>query len=118
MNAAARALAEGAFVHTSGRSFTFSIQTFGLVLLVIAVLASALSVVYVKDLDRQLFSELQGLTQTRDTLHVEYGQLLLEQNTLGAPARVQAVAQQQLKMAIPATKDILIATVAATIQGQ
>jgi cell division protein FtsL len=110
MNAAARALAENGFVSGSGRVFTFSSQALGVVLLVIALLASALAVVYIKDLNRQLFADSENLQQTRDTLHVEYGQLLLEQNTLAAPARVQAIAEQQLEMVIPTTNNIMVAT--------
>lgn len=116
MNAAARALAEGSFASTGGRTFTFSSQTLGLILLVMAVLASAVSVVYVKNLNRELFGELQNLKQTQESLRVEHGQLLLEQNTLAAPARVQTIAAKQLNMIIPATKDILVATV--TTQNQ
>jgi cell division protein FtsL len=54
-----------------------------------------------------LFSELQTLEQARDTLHVKSSQLLLEQNTWAAPVRVQAMAQQQLGMVVPVSKDIV-----------
>jgi len=110
MNAAARALAEGSLVSTASRQFILSSQVLGMILLVIAVLASAVAVVYVKNLDRQLFIELQTLKQTHDNIGVEYGQLLLEQNTWAAPARVQVIAQRQLGMGIPATKDISVVT--------
>jgi cell division protein FtsL len=107
MNAAARALAQGSFVNVNPRALVLSRQMLGLVLLLIALLASAVSVVYVKALDRQLFSDLQILQQTRDDLRVTAGQLLLEQNTLAAPERVQAIAQQQLNMVVPAAKDVV-----------
>jgi cell division protein FtsL len=112
MNAAARALAGGnlAPAGVRFRTITISSQMLGLILLVVAVLASAVAVVYVKNLDRQLFGDLQSLKQTRSDLHMQNGQLLLEQNTLATPARVQAVAQQQLGMGIPATKDINVVT--------
>lgn len=107
MNAAARALAQGSLANGNSRSWTFSVHTCGLILLMLAVLASALTVIYVKDLQRGLFSELQGLEQTRDSLHVQASQLLLEQNTWAAPVRVQSMAQQQLGMVVPVTKDIV-----------
>ncbi len=113
MNAAARALAEGHLAPAGLRNLSLSSQMMGLILLVVAVLASAVAVVYVKNLDRQLFGDLQTLKQTRDSLHVEYGQLLLEQNTLATPARVQAIAQRQLGMSIPATKDISVVKTAS-----
>jgi cell division protein FtsL len=106
MNAASRAL-QSSFVNVNPRVLVISRQMLGLFLLIIALLASAVSVVYVKSLDRQLFSDLQTLQQTRDDLRVEAGQLLLEQNTLAAPERVQAIAQQQLGMIVPGTKDIV-----------
>jgi|GEM_PF-186258 len=117
MNAAARALAEGTLAPAGVRTIAISSQMLGLILLVVAVLASAVAVVYVKNLDRQLFGQLQTLKQTRDGLHVEYGQLLLEQNTLATPARVQAIAQRQLGMGIPATKDISVVTTTSPVQG-
>ncbi len=109
MNAAARALTQGSFVSV-GRSLTFSSQTIGIMLLIVAVLASALCVVYVKNLNRQLFCELQTLKQTRDQLHVDSGRLSLEQNTWAASTRVQTIAQQQLNMVQPAPKDVVLVT--------
>ncbi len=117
MNAAARALAEGTLGPTGARTLTVSSQMLGLILLVITVLASAVAVVYVKNLDRQLYGDLQTLKQARDSLHVEYGQLLLEQNTLAAPARIQAIAQQQLGMGIIATKDISVINLTSPVLG-
>lgn len=111
MNAAARALAQGSLVGIDGRSLTFSRQTIGMILLVIAVLTSALAVVYVKALDRQMFSDLQALQQVHDDLHVQSGQLLLEQNTWAAPARVQVIAEQQLNMIEPTVKEVTLVTI-------
>lgn len=110
MNAASRALAQNPLITMNGRFSAISAQTWGAMLLLIAVLASALAIVYVKDLERKLFIELQGLQQTRDSLRTEWGQLLLEQNTWAAPVRVQALAQQQLGMIVPGAKDIVVAT--------
>jgi cell division protein FtsL len=110
MNAAARALTQGSLATAQIRFFTLSRQALGLILLLIAVLGSALSVVYVTAQDRQLFSDLQGLRQAHDALSVESGQLLLEQNTWATPARVQLVAQQQLGMVVPATNAITTVT--------
>ena len=111
MNAAAKALAQNSFVVRQGRSIVITPQIIGLLMLIVAVLASALSVVYIKDLDRQLFSQLQMLDQARDGLRVEWGQLLLEQNTWAAPARVQALAQNQLGMVFPDPKDVVLVSV-------
>lgn len=109
MNAAAKALAQGTFVSWGGRSLQCSTRMVGLVLLIVAVLASAMAVVYIKNFNRHLFGELQSQVQTRDELQVEWGQLLLEQNTWAAASRVQTIAEKQLGMAIPAAKDTVLA---------
>lgn len=116
MNAAARALTQSSFIAVSGRSLTFSSQMFGMMLLIVAVLASALSVVYVKNLNRQLFSELHMLKQTHEELRIESGRLSLEQNTWAASARVQALAQQQSSMVVPAPRDIVLVALPARQQ--
>lgn len=116
MNAAARALAQGSFVNVSGQAFSLSRQTLGIILLVMTVLASALSVVYVKNLDRELFSDLQTLQQARDDLNVQSGQLLLEQNTWATPTRIQSMAVQQ-GMIEPAAKDVSVAAVVLSDQN-
>jgi len=107
MNAAARALAQSSLANGSSRAWGLTAQTCGIILLILAVLTSALAVIYVKELKRGLFNDLQGLEQVRDTLRVQTSQLLLEQNTWAAPVRIQAMAQQQLRMIVPASKDIV-----------
>lgn len=110
MNAAARALTQGTFTSFNVSSLTLSSQTIGIILLIIAVLSSALSVVYVKNLNRQLFCELHTLKQTRDELHIESDRLSLEQNTWASSTRVQTIAQQQLNMTQPTSKDVVLVT--------
>src|SRR5690348_13432654 len=98
MNAAARALAQSPGVSGSIRLFVLSKEYCRLICLIMMVLVSAVAVVYVKDLNRRLFSELETLQQARDELRIESGQLLLEQNTWATQARIQQIAQQQLSM--------------------
>lgn len=110
MNAAARALAQGVFSTENVKTMVLSRQTLGLALLVTLVLLSALAVVYVKDLNRRLIGDFQALQQSRDTLQVEWGQLLLEENTWSTQARVQQIAQQKLDMVVPATQAVTVIT--------
>lgn len=110
MNAAAKAL-QGNFVNVGQNVLAISSKTLGMFLLLAAMLASAFAVVYVKALDRELFSELQTLQQKHEDLNVKWGQLLLEQNTWAAPARVQAIAQQQLGMVVPTAKEVTVISV-------
>lgn len=112
MNAAARALAQGNLANSQAYPFSFNLsrQLLGLILLIVACLGSALTVVYVKNLNRHLFCELQGLEQTRNELQIEANQLQLEQNTWSASSRIQTIAEQQMKMSLPLAKDVVLVT--------
>jgi cell division protein FtsL len=78
------------------------------VLLGLAVLVSALGVVYGKHQARSRFSELQRLTRDRDELDIEWGQLQLEQSTWATNGRVESVARDELHMVIPQANDLRI----------
>ena len=67
-------------------------------LLILAVVASALGVVYAKHQSRKLFVELNMLHQLRDAMNVEWGQLQLEQSTWATHGRIEKVARQRLGM--------------------
>ena len=74
----------------------------------VAVLGSALGVVYAKHEARSRFNELQKLTQQRDDLDIEWGQLQLEQSTWATHGRVERVAREELRMVIPQATDLRI----------
>jgi cell division protein FtsL len=74
----------------------------------VAVLGSSLAVVYGKHQSRSRFIELQRLTQQRDELDIEWGQLQLEQSTWATHGRVERVARDDLKMLIPPAADLRI----------
>ena len=74
----------------------------------VAVLASALGVVYGKQQARNRFSELQKLTTQRDDLDIEWGQLQLEQSTWATHGRVEQVAHDDLGMVTPQATDLRI----------
>lgn len=71
------------------------------------VLLAALSLIYVKDLNRQLYSELEGLQQTHEELKIQKDQLLLEQNTWAAQVRVREIAKRH-NMVLPDPSSIAI----------
>jgi len=81
MNAAARALAEGIVTRDKVFSFVTSGRSLALGFLILSVLLSAVGVIYVKDINRNLYSELQTLQKSYDALQVEASQLLLEERT-------------------------------------
>lgn len=108
MNAAARVLAQGNLFRGEYRRMTLTSEIVLVLALSLAVLLSAMAIVYVKNHERSLFSDLQTAQQNAAQLQVEWGQLLLEQSTLVTPARVQKIAQERLGMVIPSQKDIVI----------
>jgi cell division protein FtsL len=67
----------------------------------VAVLGSALGVVYAKHEARNRFYQLQKLTRERDDLDIQWGQLQLEQSTWATHGRVEQVARDDLRMTIP-----------------
>ncbi len=79
-----------------------------LAVLWIAVLGSALGVVYGKQEARNRFNELQKLTNRRDDLDIEWGQLQLEQSTWGTHGRVERLARDDLHMVIPRPSELRI----------
>ncbi len=80
------------------------------VLLAVCILATALSVVWVKHETRKLFATLQGLERTRDDLNVEWGQLQLEQSTWATHGRIESVVREQLGMGVPRAEQIVVVT--------
>ena len=71
-----------------------------LVLLVVLV-ACALSLVTSRHQARRLFVELERAQAAARGYDTEYGQLQLEQSTWGMPARVEKIAREQLRMQLP-----------------
>jgi len=67
-------------------------------LLALAVLASALGVVYAKHRSRVLFVQLNELQQQRDAMNVEWGQLQLELSTWANQSRIEQIARRRLRM--------------------
>jgi len=69
-----------------------------LLILVLAVVASSMGVVYAKHQSRKLFIELQSLGNDRDNMDIEWGQLQLEQSTLTTQGQVESAARDRLGM--------------------
>ena len=70
----------------------------GMLILLLAVIVSAVGVVYSKHQGRKLFVELQALGYERDAMDVEWGQLQLEQSTLTTQGQVERAAHERLGM--------------------
>ena len=74
----------------SGRIFT--------VVLLMAVMASAIGVIYAKHHNRVLYAQLNHLQQQQDELNVNWGRLQLEQSTWATHGRIEGMARDKLGM--------------------
>ena len=81
-----------------------------LLMLLAAVLTTAIGVVWTRHESRVLFVSLTGLQDQRDNLNIEYGRLELEQATYAEPRRIDDEARQQLGMLDPRPQDIRLLT--------
>jgi cell division protein FtsL len=83
-------------------------RSFLLAMLVVAVLASAVSVVHARHLHRQAYVELTRLERGRDELNIEFGRLQLEQATWSETNRIEQIATERLGMRFPQDADIVV----------
>ena len=76
--------------------------------LALAVMSSAIGVVYAKYASRKFFVELQTVQAERDAVNVRWGQLQLEQSTWATHGRVERIANKKLKMHIPSAREVVV----------
>ena len=69
---------------------------------------SAIALIYTKHESRKLFVELEQLTDERDRLNIEWGQLQIEQSTWATHARIERVAADELSLVRPDAKEIYV----------
>ncbi|MCB1801025.1 MAG: cell division protein FtsL [Gammaproteobacteria bacterium] len=86
---------------TRGHAITLS-------LLLLAVIASGIAVVYAKNLSRSLFVEMQQVRKDKDQADMEWGRLQLELATRGALGRVMEIAGERLQMHAPEPGQIVV----------
>ena len=80
----------------------------GVFILLLAVIASSVGVVYAKHQGRKLFIELQSLAAERDRMDIEWGQLQLEQGTLTTHGQIESAARDRLGMVNPAAGNLVM----------
>jgi len=76
-------------------------------LLLVALVGSAMSLVYVRHQSRLAFVELHDLDRQRDDLDVEHGRLLLERATWSLADLVEREAVERLSMHRPDARSIV-----------
>ena len=76
--------------------------------LLLAVLATAVSVVDVSHRCRALYTQLQQMEATQWDSREQWGRLLLERSTLAAHHRVEQLAGEQLQMHWPTAAELQV----------
>lgn len=74
--------------------------------LLLLCLGSALAVIATSHLVRDQYAQLQQLQTEQQQLQTEWGQLLLEESTWAAPARIERLAGERLEMRLPEIEEI------------
>ena len=74
----------------------------------LAVLVSAVQVIYARHKARDMFVHLEKLNAERDSLEMESGRLQLEQSYWSSHAFVERVANAKLQLNLPQTRDVRI----------
>jgi cell division protein FtsL len=77
-------------------------------LLAVAIIVTAFTLVYFKDLNRRYFIQYQQLQAQQQQQQVHWGQLLLEQSAWSTQSRVQNIAQTKLGMISPKMKNVIM----------
>jgi len=108
MNTAVRALPHTEILEKPTFAFTAQKWSFSTVILLMAVLLTGLSVIYLADLNRRLDIQLEETISVQNQLRLDWDQLLLEQSTWATQARIQSVASQQLGMQSPSPKQVVM----------
>ncbi len=83
------------------RAVTFAV-------LLLAVIASGVGVVYARHEHRQQFVALTALERERDELNIEFGRLQLEQATWAATSRIEQIARTNLGMKYPEAAELRV----------
>ena len=76
------------------------------IILLLAIVASAIGVVYTKHINRKHYSELQKLHLIRDEMDVEWGQWQLERSTFATSSEIERSARERLGMKQPKRSEL------------
>jgi len=82
--------------------------SFLMLVLFIAVICSAIMVIYTAHKNRQLLNEFYGNIAVYNKAQADWGRLVLEQSTWTAYGRVEQIAVNQLTMHIPTPNEVRI----------
>lgn len=78
-----------------------------IIILAVVVLVHALALVYIRHLNRQVFTEIEAQSAARDSLNIDWGRLQLERATWSRHSLVETEAREALGMVVPATESVI-----------
>ena len=84
------------------------LELVGVLALAACVVASGIWIVGAEHRSRQLFIRTESLGRELDQLQVEWGQLQLEQSTLGTPSRIEVLARERLRLTVPSDNQLVV----------
>ncbi|MFO1391290.1 MAG: cell division protein FtsL [Agitococcus sp.] len=90
------------------RSIKINLDVLVTIAVIVALVGSGLAVALSVHHWRETLQQLQVLKQEAKALDVEWGQLLLEQNSWGGYARIEQLAQQQKMQAAPLQDVVMV----------
>lgn len=108
MNAAGRLVHQGILSRQLVMTHFLSSRHIVLMSLTLALLFSALGIIYVTNTTRGLYAAYQHNIVEQNRLHVEQGQLLLERSTEMRQSRIQQLAESKFNMIIPDHQSVVI----------
>jgi cell division protein FtsL len=83
-------------------------QVLGLLVLAVAVVASAITVVVQAQSSRHLFADLESLRKQRYELDIQWSRLMLERSTLLSHDSVERIARQRFDMVLPTPEQVVV----------
>jgi cell division protein FtsL len=108
MNAAARLAHQNILSRYLISTHLLNSQQLIVTTLVLTVLLSALSIIYMTHATRLMHAAYAHNIAEQEHLHLQEGQLLLERSTWMVQARIQQIAEKKLEMVIPDNKSMVI----------
>lgn len=108
MNAAARLVHQNVLSRHLVLTHLLSRRQMMVLLLAVAILFSALSVIYVTYMNKIMHANYQHVLAEQNQLQVQQSQLLLERSTWMSQVRIQTIAVKKLDMVLPDFQSIVV----------
>ncbi len=108
MNTAARLVRQNILSRYFVSFYLLSRQQMTVFILILSILISALSIIYVTHISRLLHGEYMHALSEQHHIYMRMNQLLLERSIWMTQTRIQEIAEKELKMHIPDPKSMIV----------